>query len=808
MNYREVVEDQLDLICRFNVDFRLTFVNEPYAQLYGKRPEELLGQHLLDGVPPDYQAQVIACLSALTIQQPVAVGENPIYVVDGSVRWFHWINRLIAHPDGAIEYQSVGRDITARKQAEAAEQELRQLAEAMRDSLAALTSSLDINQVMAQILTSAATVVASDAGRIVLAEDGYSRTAYTRGFTPEAIAWFNEYTCGSTLLPSDNIFCARHPYVVADAHRESHWVPFPPIAWIRSSIGVPIQVQGEVIGLLIADSALPHFFQTGDIEKLQTFAYYAGLALNNAYYAARLEERVVERTAAWQASDAKFRQLLQAAPVAIIISDQAGRITFTNQQATLLLGYQTDELLQQPIEILVPEAARMGHVGKRQGYTAELRSREMGSGLELFARRKDGSHVPVEIQLSYLKSADGLLVMSFILDITERKQAANALRQQRDFLQTVIDHIPGIITVVNRQGQFQLANQYMAQNFGTTPMRLVGKMIDDLNFTQHNVDRLYRLRDEVFTHRQPIFVPEGQLDDHYYQANLIPLPGSSDTEDQMLIVAADITERKAAEVALEQALAYERELSELKSGFITTASHEFRTPLAIILSTTDTLRAYRHRLTDEQIEQRLGRISTQVEQLRGMMDSVFDLARMQARRVSFQPVPCDPATLCHHLFIEFQHHFEMRHQLFYTCANPLPEAALDERLLRQIVSNLLANAVKYSPEDKVVRMDVAYRDGHLVLTVRDEGMGIPADDIKHLFLPFHRAANVVNIPGTGLGLSIAKEAAELHGGTITVESQLGVGTTFIVTLPVVAASIEQRLPNAKDADDVSYLSAT
>lgn len=787
-SYREVVEDQLDLICRFDADYRLTFVNRPYADLYGKPPEALLGQSLLKDIPPAYQAQVIAHLAALDAQHPVAVDESPARLPDGSWRWFHWTNRLIEQPNGVIEYQGVGRDITERKQAEEAEREQRQLAEAMRDSLAALTSSLDVEQVMTQILASAATVVPSEAGSIILIEDDTVRVAYLRGFTPEASTLLKQQRFAIDTWPGiHRAFVHKTSYEYLDTRLAQEWIASPLTAWIFSSIGVPIECAGQMIGLLIADSATPNFFQPGDVDKLQAFAQYAGLALSNADYTRRLEQHVVERTTELQASEDKFRQLLQAAPVAIILSDQVGQIMLVNNQAERLFGYQRAELLGQPIELLVPETARAAHVGKRAVYTQNLQVRAMGSGLELFAQRKEGNLVPVEIQLSYLESADGLLVMSFILDITERKQAADALRRQHDFLQAVIDHIPDIITVQNRQGYVQLVNQYTAQCFDTTPAALVGKTISELALKPHEIARLGQLTDEVLTRQQALFVSDGRLGERDYQANLIPLAGASAADDQVLIVAADITERRAAEVALQKALETERELSELKSGFITTASHEFRTPLAIILSTIDTLRAYRHKLADAQINLRLERIADQVHHLTDMMENVFDLARMQARRVSFQPVPCNPATLCYELFAEFQNHFETQHQLLYTCATDLPAATLDERLLRQIVSNLLANAVKYSPADKVVRMNVAYRDGALVLTVRDEGIGIPADDMKHLFLPFQRAANVGNIPGTGLGLSIVKEATELHRGSITVESQLAVGTTVTVTLPGVAA---------------------
>lgn len=780
-SYRAVVEEQLDLICRFDAAYRLTFVNRSYARLCGKRPVELVGESMLVGTPPEYQAQVLAHLATLRADCPVAVNENPILLADGALRWILWTDQIIQYPDGTIEYQGVGRDITERKQAEAAERQQRQFAEAMRDSLAALTSSLEVEQVLTQILASAAAVVPSEAGSIILLADGYGQVAYCRGFSAEAATRLKQNRFAIAAWPGiHRAFVHKTPYEYRDTHLAEDWTDDPLTNWIRSSIGVPIACDGQMIGLLVADSATPNFFQPDAVGKLQAFAHYAGLALRNAYHAQRLEQRVIERTAALQASEDKFRQLLQAAPVAIVISDQAGQITLVNNQAEVLFGYQRAELLGQPIELLLPEAMRAAHVAKRALSTQKLQVRSLGSGLELFARPKAGNLVPVEIQLSYLETVDGLLIMSFILDITERKQAADALRHQRDFLQSVIDNIPDVIAVKNRQGDYHLANQALAQLLGVTPALLVGKgegAVPD----PHAIELAPQAIAEVFTAKQALFVPEQEILGRYYQANLLPLPSLPDQEAQVLLVASDITERKRAEVALQQALATERELSALKSGFVTNVSHEFRTPLTIILSMTDTLRLYRHKLAPEQIDQRLVRINEQVQLLKTMMDDVLSLERMQGRRTSFKPVPCDPDAVCLHLISEFQHQLETKSRLLYTCAPHIPKVALDERLWRQILHNLITNALKYS--EQPIAIHLAYSDSALVLTVHDQGRGIPDEDLKHLFQPFYRATNVGTIPGTGLGLSIAKESVELHRGSITVQSQVALGTTFTVTIP-------------------------
>lgn len=160
------------------------------------------------------------------------------------------------------------------------------------------------------------------------------------------------------------------------------------------------------------------------------------------------------------------------------------------------------------------------------------------------------------------------------------------------------------------------------------------------------------------------------------------------------------------------------------------------------------------------------------------------LARMQAQRVEFNPILLDLDALVRSVLDEFQGQAESKHRLDYTVSEGMREVLLDNKLMRQILTNLVSNAIKYSPEGKDVYIHLDYTDAEVILKVSDEGIGIPKADLPHLFEPFHRAANVGTISGTGLGLVITREAVELHGGTITVESQQNVGTTFLIRIPI------------------------
>lgn len=254
----------------------------------------------------------------------------------------------------------------------------------------------------------------------------------------------------------------------------------------------------------------------------------------------------------------------------------------------------------------------------------------------------------------------------------------------------------------------------------------------------------------------------------------------------LLSAAVDITSRKEAEAMLQNALAKERELSQLKSEFVSLVSHEFRTPLEIIQSSADNLQRYHDRLDAEKRDQLLRTVHKSVRRMSGMMEEVLVLGRLETDRMTFQPAPLDLHAVCQRVCDEIQS--ATNHRCPIRLAVPPGEAYGDESVLRHIFANLLSNAVKYSPEGSAVEFSVLRDDGKAMCRITDVGCGIPLADQKRLFQAFHRGSNVGQIHGTGLGLLIVQRCVELHGGEIKFESVEGEGTTFTVTLPLFAAS--------------------
>ena len=253
---------------------------------------------------------------------------------------------------------------------------------------------------------------------------------------------------------------------------------------------------------------------------------------------------------------------------------------------------------------------------------------------------------------------------------------------------------------------------------------------------------------------------------------------------RMTGVNVDIDDRKRAEAELLAAVQREKELSEMKSKFVSTASHEFRTPLATMLSSAELLEHYSESLSPAEKLNLLQTIQSSAKRMSEMIDDVLTLGRAESGVLKLNLGPTNLRELCGRVVSEFRIAQGKQHVITLDDRFDRIEAYMDERLLRHILNNLLSNAVKYSPPGSEVTFSLARREERAAIEIQDRGIGIPLEDQPRMFESFHRASNVENRPGTGLGLAIVKKAVELHGGEISLSSAVGSGTRFTVTLPL------------------------
>lgn len=248
-------------------------------------------------------------------------------------------------------------------------------------------------------------------------------------------------------------------------------------------------------------------------------------------------------------------------------------------------------------------------------------------------------------------------------------------------------------------------------------------------------------------------------------------------------IQTDITELKQSEAEIHKALVKERELGELKSRFISMTSHEFRTPLTVILSSASLLENYGHRWSDDKKLIHLQRIQIAGRRMTQLLDDILVLSKAEADKLQYQPACMDLVQFCQDLVSDLRLSDNEQHQICFSYPTPIPTVCMDEKMLQQILNNLLSNALKYSEKNSVIAIQLSYEQSSVVFQIQDEGIGIPASDLPHIFESFHRGHNVGTISGTGLGLTIVKKCVDLQGGTISVTSREDMGTLFVVKLP-------------------------
>lgn len=371
------------------------------------------------------------------------------------------------------------------------------------------------------------------------------------------------------------------------------------------------------------------------------------------------------------------------------------------------------------------------------------------------------------------------------------QQALMALRISEENFRTVFHESLDIILVIDgKDGRILDVNRRVHQLLGYTVEALIDRHFSYL-FSQADSRESEVVLSEVRTYgavfeSQNFRRADGGTTPMDLTATMITWNGSS----AILATLRDVTDRRHAEEALRAAellnvqLENEKELNELKTRFISMVSHEYRTPLTTILTSTDILQRYTRQMTDSQRHEHYQRIRESVVTMVELLDQVLFLGRMEGQRQVFVPKPLDLNRLCERLVDEIRLNAGGAiHIDLSVTGSPQPFEA-DAGLMRQIITNLLTNAVKYSPSGGGIRVELNWGDQQVTLRVIDQGIGIPQEDQARLFQTFHRAANAASFPGTGLGLSITRKAVELHGGTITFESAENSGTTFTVCLPL------------------------
>lgn len=484
--------------------------------------------------------------------------------------------------------------------------------------------------------------------------------------------------------------------------------------------------------------------------------------------------------------ESKFRDLLESTPDAIIIANQTGRIVLANSQADALFGYERGELVGEVVDRLLPDQYRAGHVAHRSGFFTQPRTRRMGAGLELHGLRKNGEQFPVEISLSPLQTDEGTLVMSAIRDISERRRADRKFRG-------LLESAPDAMVIANRAGEIVLVNAQTERLFGYPREELLGKRVEVLIPERyHAVHGPHRTgffdepRARAMGAGLELHGRRRDGSEFPVEISLSPL----ETEEGTLVSSAirDITDRRSIERALQEKNAELERANHAKDRFLASMSHELRTPLNGIIGFAEFLADGKPGPLNEKQREYLGDVLQSGRHLLHLINDMLDLVKVQAGKVELNAEPFSLATAIREVCTGVQPIAEAKNiELKVDVASEVDAVHLDPQRFRQILYNLVSNALKFTDDGGHVGVE-ARRAGpaRFCVVVSDDGIGIRPEDVGRLFTEFEQLDTGTGrrFGGTGLGLALTQNLVRIQGGEIEVESELGKGSRFIVTLPL------------------------
>jgi len=485
-------------------------------------------------------------------------------------------------------------------------------------------------------------------------------------------------------------------------------------------------------------------------------------------------------------TEAKYRGLLEAAPDAMVVVNQSGEIVLLNVQAEKQFGYRRDELVGQMVKNIIPEgfAERLLADGLRS--VEDALAQQIGTGIELTGRRKDGSEFPIEIMLSPLESAEGILVTAAIRDISVRKASEEHLAQMEGRYRGLLEAAPDAMVVVNQSGEIVLLNVQAEKQFGYHRDELLGQKVKNIipeGFAERlRSDGLRSVEDALAQQiGTGIELTGRRKDGSEFPIEIMLSPLES--AEGVLVTAAirDISVRKKSEEHLVKTVGELKRSNDELQQFAYVASHDLQEPLRMVASYTQLLaKRYKGRL-DSDADEFIAYAVDGSTRMQGLVQDLLAYSRAGTNGKALHEVSSENALK--EALTNLRGTIEESGAI--VTHDSLPAITTDDRQLAQVFQNLVGNAIKYrSAEVPHVHISATNNDGkEWIFSVRDNGLGIDPQYFERIFILFQRLHGPTEFKGTGIGLAICKKMLERLGGRIWVESQLEKGSTFYFALP-------------------------
>jgi PAS domain S-box-containing protein len=839
----EILTQMADAVVAVDSNSSVIYWNAEAEQTYGIPAAEILGKPLerayrIEGFTSEVRNEVVS-----NAARDGWRGEGVHIKQDGTRIPVEVSVRLLRDETNlGFGHITVVRDISERKRIEAALHEQTQLAQALHDTVSALTRTLDPQGVMRLILEHLGRVVPHTSANIMLIEGDKARVGFSRGYPPDLQAALE----AATLLPYDipnyhKMLVTGEPCLIPNTDHDPQWIEMFGWAWVRSYLGVPISAYDHVIGFLNVDSDQPNAFTPTHAERIRVFADQAAIAIENAQLYDAIYRDAVEMRTLHRATDFLYQTSLFSSDNLAEICEQIVRVVvneFGKVDCGVLLAAEDSDTLVRVARAgafqvnasavlhlngpgLVPAALRSGKTIYAPDVNLDERyvpsNPETASELVIPLRTVKGVIGVLDLQTAQRNAFDehdirlmevfaeraattieNIKLYNEVRRYAEELEArvqerTGELNRVKERVEAILNHSSDAILLVRTNGSIQQSNRSFDIMFGYRADETYGKPLRLLAAPSHEAamdEALARVLENRNAERLEIVAR--RLNGLVFDADVTLSPVMNDAHEVTSIVGSlrDISPRKRLEMELREALQKERELNELKSRFVARASHEFRTPLAVILTSSDLLKNYGSRMSPEQRDEKIERLQKEARGIAVMLDDLLTISKGEELK-EFDPILLDLQNLTREVVHEVAEGIGGQHVLTVESRGNCTSVYADKKLVTRIITNLLSNAIKYSPINSTIQVVVTCETTQIILEVKDQGIGIPDDDQVRLFEAFHRAKNVDHISGTGLGLAIVKQAVELHGGDVSVTSTLGKGSTFTVTLPNLAVKEKQ-----------------
>jgi PAS domain S-box-containing protein len=483
----------------------------------------------------------------------------------------------------------------------------------------------------------------------------------------------------------------------------------------------------------------------------------------------------------------------------IIIVNREQQIVATNASANEMFGYGKEELTEQPLNRLIPQRYHKGHGAHFNSFMDRSDKRQMGIGRDLYGSRKDGTQFPVEAGLSPFTIEGVHYVMALIIDITERKKAEQELTHWAHVFNESLNEI---YTFDAKTLSFINVNQGALKNIGYTLEELQQKTPAEIkpDFTEAQFNKLLQPLADGTEAKLQFETRHERKDGSIYPVEVHLQLSSLADRAVFVAIILDITERKNYTATLEktvkkrtqqltEALEKEKDLNELKTKFLSLVSHEFKTPLSGILSSATLAGKYTQSEQQAKREKHLKTIQNKVKYLNNIINDFLSIERLESGKVSYKYSTFPLSKVVNEVIYDANMLLKNEQRINYPQDIDDIVIEFDEKILELALTNIVHNAIKYSPENSVIDIRVEVKKDGLTLEIKDEGMGIPQKEQKFIFDRYFRAENALLNQGTGIGLNIVKSHLENLGATVTFTSKEGHGSSFVIHLPATSNSI-------------------